>query len=418
MPMLTCEKYRQMAKGSLDDRLAVASENVPNECASEISLALSKDESPQVREALASNKNMGFASVCRVLGRLTKDKDDSVRKAAERNPLFTGLCDGQHKMDYVITPWYDFDVMRADARCRRGCNYQRLVGELEAQDVDVVSVKDWKETDASSLKELGFDFIPEKISWYLNARFYGSFDKYLDCIKKGAYIKRYINRLAKDNISFVIQNVSDDAKLYDQWYAIYKDTMEHKKRGRLIVKEQPSHLKALYAVKDNDKVLGGILFNDRPGMVSGAYGAFLRSPSGLSTTAMAKLVEHAIIVDSDANLGMDTNLYGFHLNTGLYSFKTSLGYKPRPYKGADREYFKVLNDKKFEDPYMYLSYPSYADNPDANSELQNNIFVRNADKLMLEPFDAPDGITVHHNGKKHRYQVVEDTDYFQGDAGA
>lgn len=435
MQMLGCEKYRQMAKGDLADRLAVAVDvNIPKECATEIYLTLTKDESSDVRQALAANDKMVGDGICRVLGRLSKDKDPDVLHAATQNDLFDDRCDGQRKMDYTIAPWYGFDVMRADVRCDSGCNYQRLIGELEAQGVDVVSVASWMKNQANSLRELGFDFIPHKISWQLQATFYGTFDKYLDSIKKGNYISHRMRRLAKEEISFVMRPVTKGEDYYEQWHSLYTETMTAKKRGRLVVKEEttPMEHTGLYAVKDG-KVLGGILFklkpspnSSQPGLISGSYGTFIRNPPGLYDVAMAKMVEYAIQQKSNVNLGIDTNFYGFHLSTGLYSFKTSLGYKPYPSRLTStsyvNQYFKVLNEEKFDDPYMYLGFPSYVDvsaHLPPNTALQNNIFIKSKDKLPLEPFNAPDGVIVHHNGKSHRYQVVEETDYFQGgDAGA
>lgn len=442
MSSLDCEKYRQMAKGSVENRIAVASENLPYGCSSELYLKLSKDENPEVRRALATNHHLGDrsmgADVCRVLGRLHKDADSSVRFATQGNPWFNNECDGEHEMDYTIEPWYGFDVLRAAVHCSKTtCNFNRLIGELEAQNADVVSIQDWKEDCPGTLRELGFHYIPSKVSWQLDIT--DTYEDYLTKIKKGNYIERRKNRLRKDNIIFIVMPVEASNPLedlgypiyYKQWYEIYKDAMQQKKRGRLIIKEDapPTHLMAVYAVKDDrkihnpfrepNKVLGGILFNaNKPGVLSGAYGAFLREPVGLSDVAMAEMVAYAYSKHmSTVNLGMDTNFYGFHLGTGLYSYKTSHGYSPRPFSHK-KEYFKVLNDTKFDNPYMFLDHAPFED-MERSQQLRNNIFVKGDKKIYLDMFDAPDGILIHHDDKEHRlYHPYNSGDFFQNDAFA
>ncbi len=434
MQLLNCEKYRQMAKGSVEDRIAVASENLPYGCSSELYLQLSKDEHPDVRRALAMNPRLGdrcmSSDVCRVLGRLHKDKDSSVRSATQQNPLFTSNCDGGQEMDYTVEPWYGFDVLRADVHCQKTpCHFNRLIGELEAQNVDVVSIQDWRDNichpDSGSLRDLGFHYIPSKLSWQLDIT--DTYEEYLNRIPKGNYIERRRKRLRKDNIVFLVMPVEITNPLedfgypiyYKQWYEIYKNAMKGKKRGRLIIKEDspPTHLMAVYAVKDDrpthnpfhepNKVLGGILFNaSKPGSLSGAYGAFLREPAGLSDVAMAEMVAYAYSRNREihsVNLGMDTNFYGFHLGTGLYSYKTSLGYSPRPFR-TKREYFKVLNDSKFDNPYMFLDFRENTEHS-PNAPLRNNIFVKDDKKIYLDSFNAPSGILLHHKDKDYRYHT-------------
>jgi hypothetical protein len=435
MTMLACEKYRQMVKGGVQDRLAVATSTLPDECASELFLVLSKDSIPDVRAKVASNQSIPKDSICRVLGRLHKDKAIYVRNSVRDNIRFNTECDGGHEMDYIIEPWYGFDVIRADAHCKNGCNYQRLIGELEVQDVAVVSIHDWKATDHRTLKDLGFDFIPTKITWQLNMSEYNNFDEYLDTVKKGDYIRHRLKRFEKENIYYLVREVNDrgegDKNYYKQWYALYRGAMESKKRGRLIIKENevPRHLTAIYAVKDGDTVLGGILFNkSKPNVISGAYGAFVRQPVGLSDVAMAMLAQHALSYGGDElnlpyrigviptiNLGMDTNFYGFHLGTGLYSFKKSLGYVPRQFRDK-KEYFKVLDDRKFDNPYMYLGFPPHVEETDEDFHsfgLENNIFIKGDAKISLEQFNAPEGIRITHNGEKQGHFFPKKDEFFQ-----
>ena len=402
--MLSCEKYRQMAKGTVADRLAVAMSTLPDACASELFLILSKDSIPDVRAKVAYNPSIPKDSICRVLGRLHKDKATSVRNAVRDNIRFNTECDGEYEMNYSTEPWYNFDVKRADARCHGGCNYDRLIGELEAQDVAVVSVLDWKNEDVNTLHDFGFDYVPAKVSWQIDLSKYHSVGEYLQNIKKGDYIDRRKRRLQKDNITFVEMPVSS-SKYYNQWYAIYKTTMESKERGRIIVKENspPEHLTAIYALK-GDTVLGGILYNKRHDVVSAAYGAFLREPVGLTDVALAELIANAIKTGTSRfTLGMDTNFYGYHLKTGLYSFKTSNGYVPHEFMG--KNFFKVIDDRKFDNPYMYLSFSH-------DSGLCNNIFVKGNVKVPLDGFNAPEGIRIHHNGKLHTH-YPEKNEYYQ-----
>jgi len=409
--MLSCEKYRQMAKGSVADRLAVAMSTLPDACASELFLILSKDSIPDVRAKVASNQSIPKDSVCRVLGRLHKDKATYVRNSVRDNIRFNTECDGEYEMNYTTEQWYSFDVKRADARCHGGCNYPRLIGELEAQDVAVVSVLDWKNEDVNTLHDYGFDYVPAKVSWQIDLSKYHSFAEYLQSIEKGDYVDRRKRRLQKDNITFVEMPLSS-SKYYNQWYEIYKNTMESKERGRIIVKENspPEHLTAIYALKD-DTVLGGILYNKRLDVVSAAYGAFLRHPVGLTDVALAELIENAIKTGKKRfTLGMDTNFYGYHLKTGLYSFKTSNGYTPHEFMG--KNFFKVIDDKKFDNPYMYLSFSHFND-----PGLRNNIFIKGDKKVSLDVFNAPEGVRIHHEGKTFSHYPEKDEYYQDGKIG-
>ena len=430
-----------MAKGPLAERLAVASQRLPMACASELFLTLSKDEHPDVRRAVAENKSIPSDSVCRVYGRLHKDKERPIVDAIGKSMRFKLECDGDKEMDYTIEQWYGFDVKRADAHCKGGCNYNRLIGELEAQDVGVVSVHDWKHNNDELLtfKELGFKFIPAKVSWQMEVDSFkpDAFEEYLSKIKKGDYVRRYMKKFNEEGIIYVTRDVNEtqdnDLALYKQWYAIYHEAMAGKKRGRFIIKpdEPPRHLTAIYALDKDNKVLGGILFNARrPDIISGGYGAFRRGPSGLSDVGMVKMVEYAIQNHHRyINLGMDTNFYGFHLGTGLYAFKTSLGYTPHALGGnkGKHEYFRVIDDSKFDNPYMFLSYQydfeDYQEKYDhtvfagGEMRLENNVFVKDDSKVYVKQFNAPEGIVMHYKGQefeRHAYQMaIDEVEFFQ-----
>jgi len=347
---------------------------------------------------LAARTDIPIGCSCRVLGILSQDRDNDVKKQVLNNIYFLNGCKGKTPLNADFENWLGFGAKKATIYCSNNCNPDRIIGEMETQNVDIVSVKDFNNIEQQELQHKGFIFSPEKLLWELKLP--KSADRYLGSIKKGGFMRRRDRWLKNRGIKFVIDEKLRDEKLLQKWYNLYKKSMETKQRGKEHITwndlQNKKHLTAIYAVENND-VLGGILMAENKyspitGHYSSAgYGTFSRKYPGISDVLYLRMVERSIEKGVDVlTLGMDTNFYGYHLSPGLYRYKRRTGFIPRPLKIKKYHLLKVLNPEHFDNPYMFIET-----NPMHNLAV-NNVFIRNGEDIDLEGFEGKDGMKVHH----------------------
>jgi len=403
-----------LASGSDKEKIQVASKtDIPDSCSCDIFLKLSEDKSDDVRLETAKNTNIPDACMCRIAGRLNKDKNLHVIGNISKNQNARESCKIQKDINCKFEQWNDFDAKKATIDCFNSyCeNPDRIIGEMEAQDVDIVSIKNpHNQEERDKLERKGFVFAPEKVLWYKYTP--KTLDEYLSSIKKGKYIKKNLRKLEEKGIKFKYDIGTKDMKLLDDWYKLYEESVINRERGikRVSKKnlQERSDMNALYMFDKDDELLAGIMLqegksNQKGTYNSAAYGAFSRKYPGITDVMYYKLIERAIEKDMKAtNLGIDTNFYGYQLKNTLYKFKNSVGFTPRPYRIKNYHHLKVINPDKFDNPFCFIETDFKT-----HSKAINNVFLRGDERIRMENYNAKDGMKLYLDDK------LKKTTYFQ-----
>ncbi len=378
-----------------------------------------KNGTVEERKKIASKTDIPESCMCRVAGYLLKDKNKEVTTTLKKNNTLYTECNLEQENTYQIEEWLDADAKKATVDCSQStCDIpERITGELEAEGVDIISLKNTNTGENEILKKDNYIFAPEKLLWYKHTPH--SIEEHLNEIKKGKYIKKQLKKLNKKNIDFIFDEKLTNPELIDKWYDLYEETVLKKERGKQRVdKEKLKHrsdLTGMYMMEDNE-LLAGILLEENKRAEQGrynsaAYGAFSRKYPGISDVMYYKLIEKALEDGVDlTTLGMDTNFYGYHLSNGLYKFKTSHGFTVRPYRIRNSfHHLKILNPEKFENPFCFIE-TDYG----KKKKAINNVFLRDDGRIRMENYHAKDGMKLYKNGelKKRTYFKPKHKDFF------
>lgn len=123
--------------------------------------------------------------------------------------------------------------------------------------------------------------------------------------------------------------------IFLNWLDIYKEVLDGKKEGRIKIDQswldkKQKEGKTAFGVflYNNDVLLGGNIGVLREGTMTVGYGVLLPFDTKFNLGAFVDFVCIKLGLDWGYKLvsfGQDTNLYGAHLSTGLFSHKARLG---------------------------------------------------------------------------------------------
>lgn len=219
---------------------------------------------------------------------------------------------------------------------------------------------------AGKYPEVGF-VRPTKITWraYLT-NINDPFDVIKsDKLKKN--IKKWTNELP--NVGIVV-TVEDDLKpdLFKKWLTIYRNEIGRKKRANIAIdedwlvkkKKKGKKVGGVFVYKDA-VLFGGNVFVDDGTKLSVGYGV-VKLPGSLKINLAAvidfKCLEYGLSKSYPfVSFGKDTNLYGFHLSAGLFSYKSRLGLTCEPAEKYGYVTTKFVNYAKFDDTIIFLTKP-------------------------------------------------------------
>ncbi len=208
---------------------------------------------------------------------------------------------------------------------------------------------------------------PQKIIWRLK----------LDNPDPFSYIlskkeRKKIRKLLKKADFKVEIKIPLEQDLFLKWLEIYKKVIGQKKRGVVKIdgswlaeKKEKKQLTGGIFVFKNDKLKGASLFvepEDEKRCFSFAYSAY--GTEGGDYHSYRSLVEYYFIrkgIEEGCKFlghGKDTNLYGMHLSTGLFEFKSRYGYKPNPYKDKETPFVTTffINREKFFKEALFVYF--------------------------------------------------------------
>ncbi len=229
-----------------------------------------------------------------------------------------------------------------------------------------------KDTDIIYIKEKPKD--TEKF-FYLSYKVTYKFDvpkteeDYLNSLSKNKRkkIKKSLKKAKDDNIDFCFEFPLEKQHFFE-WIDVYRENISLKEKKEFHVDESwfdtnNERKGGIFALKQG-KIIGGIVFKKMPENdyfkerwsigFSSTKKAFMIL--GINELLNYHLINHAIEKGIKLVLrGMDINIYGNHLSTGLYLFKKSLGFKTIPYPRKGFYYMKINSFKKFKNELLFFS---------------------------------------------------------------
>ncbi len=211
--------------------------------------------------------------------------------------------------------------------------------------------------------DLGF-VRPRKISWRLNIENIDDLYGLIKSSKLGDNIAKWSKELMQSELEIKsVENLTKEE--FGQWLSIYSAKIAEKQRGNTKVDQAWFDKKGVgdgkigaILVYYNGKLIGGNIFTHGEKFIVG-YGIVER-PDGVNWN-LGALVDFECIKKAKElgykviSFGKDTNLYGFHLSSGLFSYKARLGLNPEPIEKEGWVTTKFLSFDKFNFPVVFLA---------------------------------------------------------------
>lgn len=247
--------------------------------------------------------------------------------------------------------------------------------------IDLVKIKKYSKT--------GF-WRPEKISWRIMINSQPIIQQ-ISSQRARKQIKRDNQKIKTKGIE--IKNIFPlTEKLFQDWRQLYCRKIKEKRLGRLLIKanwlkERQKLGKKIGAILAiwRGKIIGGNIFFLYSSKLSIGYGVSQKIPhlaGGLGLLIDYYSLNYAQERNyHQVSLGQDTNLYGFHLSTGLLAYKAKLGFKPYPAPKTEWRSLYFLNWDKFNGPVMFFTNNKGAKNK-TNLILEN--LSSSSDKSMVD----------------------------------
>ena len=196
--------------------------------------------------------------------------------------------------------------------------------------------------------------------------------------------------LAKGELELVVDG-GESAEGIEDFLKLYVTIMDEKERGRKPLLEDIEKEKVtpqeflrkgrvgIYLKKDG-KVIGGIVARKFSDHYSISYSATdTRIVRGIQSFLVQTLMRQSIMEGlKRLNYGVDTNLYGHHLSTGLMQFKTGLGFQPQ--RSANSEMIKITNFSIFDMPVFFYDY-------DAEGNLRSTLIITPEMAIRVRDFE-------------------------------
>jgi desulfoferrodoxin (superoxide reductase-like protein) len=241
------------------------------------------------------------------------------------------------------------------------CDKEEEINYENIADIDILYIKEKpKNTD-------NFFYVPYKVTYKFNVP--KTEEDYFNSLSKNKKkkIKKSLKKAKEENIEFVFQ-FPLQKKHFFEWIEVYRDNINLKEKKEFHVDETwfDTHNErkgGMFAIKEG-KIIGGIVFKK---MLENEYFkerwsiGFSSTKKVFTILGINELLNYYLINQAIKNniklilRGMDINIYGNHLSTGLYLFKKSLGFKTIPYPKKGFYYMKINSFKKFKNELLFFS---------------------------------------------------------------
>ncbi|MHB8154750.1 MAG: ATP-binding protein [Candidatus Omnitrophota bacterium] len=308
----------------------------------------------------------------------------------------TGVIIADRKIEQV------FDLR---ARLFSGKDSVNQIRKAEADnDIHMVKVINPSEAQAQELSKEGYFLKPSKIAYELDVptgtveqamnEYYGRFKSKQRINYKGD-VRKIKEALDRKELELVIDE-GENPELFKGFLALYEKEMDSKARGRkplidAIRKaggDPQAYLKnsrmGVYLKKEG-KLVGGIILKKLGSGYSISYAATDSEIRQEVRSMQFFLMQHMIQLSNEKRYtklgyGVDTNLYGHHLSTGLMQAKIKSGFKPRAANRGDTEMMKITTFGIFDMPMFFYTLG-------AKGELEATLIADNATKEDVKQFE-------------------------------
>ena len=224
----------------------------------------------------------------------------------------------------------------------------------DLKDIDLVEI----------IPPIGIGFIrPLKISWrkVLDSR---PMIEQIRSKRAHKHIKTDSHKIEAMGIK--IQSFAEINEIqFIQWFTFYKAKMKDKDHGRLALEKDwfSQKLKSgkkvggVFAFKGKE-MIGGDLFHLSNNRLSASFGVYEDLPTLAGSLGL--IIDYQFLIEAqrqgykEVSFGQDTNLYGFHLTSGLMFYKAKLGFSPVPAVKTEYTSTFFVNFTKFADPIMFF----------------------------------------------------------------
>ena len=248
-----------------------------------------------------------------------------------------------------------------------------ISGEIKiARYIDQDSPSDANDLLDCVFRELGYDLLitdfplsssleyPEKIVHQLTT---DSISTWLEQIssKDRSEIKRAEKRCMDAELRFECTDAITEAE-FAVWYEMYLKIIPKLKYGRMKVhgdwlKEKQEDVPALLVYNSSGEMIAGTLLKEFEDKYSRSYAWADENAKKLMfpTYEIKLLVEYALSKQKNTlSFGMDTNLYGGHLSTGLLYFKQRWGTNPIIPENLDGKTRQIVVSSSSEKDFSFF----------------------------------------------------------------
>jgi len=224
--------------------------------------------------------------------------------------------------------------------------YKNELLELNQLDVDLVEIRD--DSNTSKLSNLWGTNI---IGWAkeITQDFYSNIEP-----KYHKYMRKTLNKAEKEGITYTIFEGIDKQNFSKWFYSLYKPFMDSK-NSKVIIDEDwadsisgKKHNSIFFFNKEKELIAGNFFYN-KVNTTSFSYKAISHNLP-IDINPFIEYTCHKIALNNNSRIlkkGIDYNLYGGDLNTGLSKYKLKYGFKPYSFISEKKNsFFRYLIVRK------------------------------------------------------------------------
>jgi len=284
-------------------------------------------------------------------------------------------------MPFIIERKIDLTILKVEKESNIDYIKQKI--KALSNEVDIIDIINPTKEIRKSFND--FYYRPLKISYIMKTP--SSLDDFLTSLKRNRRkrILKCFRECEKHGITIKKEKILSKEN-FDTFFEIYKNNMEEKERGIVILERDWYNKRkdiacGVFAVKDK-KIIGGILLTKKKATVSFCFSSADKAyfDIGINDFLNVNAIEFTIELGYKYIIrGQDTNLYGHHLSPGLYLFKKSLGFCIQPRKKQGFALTKIVNFDKFGDVIFFISTK--------DNKVEGNLFIKDKD-INTEDYNA------------------------------
>ena len=271
------------------------------------------------------------------------------------------------------------------------------------QDIDIVRVVEPAADTELSLVEAGFIAKPDRLIWLAPAG--SSEEEFLSRLSQNSryLFRKSVRRTENDGVRITVQNPLTPETL-DPFLDVYKSRVSEMRNGLMLAPlERDDFLAQRGEYLTVNALQGGVVVggcichhSTTDSLLRLRYVAVApeRHSDSLTRSIYAMVFRVARELGCrNVSLGVDINLYGHIVRTGLFRFKAQLGFTPMPFQqftaGAGRDVAeRVLRLENLSDPSFVLGYkPAQPGEALDRSTLRGEVLASD-EAVDLRPFGA------------------------------